>query len=376
MGYCGNVGKDVSRETLKKIAEYLDNDAELMALAESDVYWDEVVSVEPIGKHQTYDLAMPNDHNFVCNNIVTHNSTMMLNVAMNAWLKSKKNVLFVPLEMPRRFIEHKMVSRESRIPFENVSNPKSLNGKQIENITGIRINKWPNEHGRFFIMDSMEGRTKVSTIKQQIKQHIEIFKPDVVVIDYIANLEADSKKDRADIEIGDMLKELFHMGKEGVLHEKGFGVVSGAQIGRSALKRVRAQPGDRMQFHSEDVRGAHDYSADATTIFALFPDPQQPSEKLWVFVVKSRYGRKTFPDGSLKAQLDVRPDLSLITSASSYEYTSEEQNDILAKADDDFGDIAVTPSEAKEDDDDFFGGSFGSESGTDDSDFLNFDTDN
>ncbi|PJF38115.1 MAG: hypothetical protein CUN55_18650, partial [Phototrophicales bacterium] len=149
---------------------------------------------------------------------------------------------------------------------------------------------------------------------RQIEQNLEIFKPDVVIVDYIANLVPDTKRERQDQEIGDMLKELFHMGREGVIHDQGFGVVSGAQIGREALRRIRRQPGERVQFNSEDIRGAHDYSADASCVYAMMVDPQQPTEKLHIYCVKSRYGKKVFPNGQMRAVLDLHPEISLISS--------------------------------------------------------------
>jgi replicative DNA helicase len=47
---------------------------ELAGLATSDVYWDEVVSIEPDGEAEVYDLTVPGPHNFVANDIVAHNS--------------------------------------------------------------------------------------------------------------------------------------------------------------------------------------------------------------------------------------------------------------------------------------------------------------
>lgn len=39
-----------------------------------DIYWDEIVSIEPDGEEEVYDLTVPRHHNFVANNIVVHNS--------------------------------------------------------------------------------------------------------------------------------------------------------------------------------------------------------------------------------------------------------------------------------------------------------------
>ncbi|HEY9864979.1 MAG TPA: DnaB-like helicase C-terminal domain-containing protein, partial [Candidatus Obscuribacterales bacterium] len=47
---------------------------ELLALGNSDVYWDEIVSIIPTGEEEVFDLTVPSLHNFVANNIVVHNS--------------------------------------------------------------------------------------------------------------------------------------------------------------------------------------------------------------------------------------------------------------------------------------------------------------
>ena len=39
-----------------------------------DVYWDEVVDIQPDGEEEVYDLTVEGLHNFVANNIIVHNS--------------------------------------------------------------------------------------------------------------------------------------------------------------------------------------------------------------------------------------------------------------------------------------------------------------
>ncbi len=46
----------------------------LATLASSDVYWDEIISIEPDGEADVYDLTVDQYHNFVANNIIVHNS--------------------------------------------------------------------------------------------------------------------------------------------------------------------------------------------------------------------------------------------------------------------------------------------------------------
>ena len=43
-------------------------------MAESDVYWDEIASIEPAGEEEVYDLTVAGLHNFVANNVICHNS--------------------------------------------------------------------------------------------------------------------------------------------------------------------------------------------------------------------------------------------------------------------------------------------------------------
>lgn len=46
----------------------------LVRLATSDVYWDRVIAIEPVGERETYDLHVEGDHNFLANDLVVHNS--------------------------------------------------------------------------------------------------------------------------------------------------------------------------------------------------------------------------------------------------------------------------------------------------------------
>ncbi|HRJ41243.1 MAG TPA: replicative DNA helicase [Caldilineaceae bacterium] len=73
--YCGTTiySQNLGRERAGRLAEVVQSD-ELTRLAESDVYWDGIVSIEPDGETDVYDLTVPDLHNFVAGNIVVHNS--------------------------------------------------------------------------------------------------------------------------------------------------------------------------------------------------------------------------------------------------------------------------------------------------------------
>ncbi len=63
----------IGRERAMRLAK-ITTCEELAKLATSDVYWDEVVSIEPDGEEEVYDLTVEDHHNFVANNIIVHNS--------------------------------------------------------------------------------------------------------------------------------------------------------------------------------------------------------------------------------------------------------------------------------------------------------------
>lgn len=63
-----------SRETLARVGE-ADSNEKFKLFANSDIFWDEIVSVEVLeGKETVYDICVPGNHNFVANDIIVHNS--------------------------------------------------------------------------------------------------------------------------------------------------------------------------------------------------------------------------------------------------------------------------------------------------------------
>jgi DNA polymerase-3 subunit alpha len=67
------VKRGFRRSTIARLATFFAS-ARLSDLAVSDVFWDCVVSIEPKGVQDTYDLTVADDHNFVADGLVVHNS--------------------------------------------------------------------------------------------------------------------------------------------------------------------------------------------------------------------------------------------------------------------------------------------------------------
>ncbi|MHB1160693.1 MAG: replicative DNA helicase [Chloroflexota bacterium] len=73
--YCGTTlyKQNISRQRAARLAEVV-RSHELSKLARSDVYWDEIVSIEPDGEAAVYDLTVDGLHSFVAGDVVVHNS--------------------------------------------------------------------------------------------------------------------------------------------------------------------------------------------------------------------------------------------------------------------------------------------------------------
>jgi DnaB-like helicase C terminal domain len=269
-----------------------------------------------------------------CGDVGSYKSTIMMNVGIDVWKLKEKNVLIVPLEMPREKWFQKMYSRETGIPFTRLETPSLLTEAEKKKIDETH-KQWQSWSHRFYIMETPE-RITVSYLRREIEKHIEIFKPDLIVVDYIANLlpEQRNQSERDDLKIGQMLKDLRQMGKPGAgVHKSGFGIVSGAQIGREGLKRVRKVGATKTGFYSEDLRGSHEYAADSDNIFAQMKDPNN-ADRLHFYILKTRYGTGVFPNGANRTSLLVRGDIGLIRSESNDWVDKIKQDEILKKIDD------------------------------------------
>jgi replicative DNA helicase len=78
--YCGSylLGSDrrpraSRRDRIEAIARVVE-DKEVLRLATSDVAWDRIVAIEPLGEEEVFDATVLGTHNFIANGLVAHNS--------------------------------------------------------------------------------------------------------------------------------------------------------------------------------------------------------------------------------------------------------------------------------------------------------------
>jgi DNA polymerase III subunit alpha len=64
--------RSLSRHRVLNFATVFKNQS-LMAIANSEVFWDEIISIEPVGEEEVFDLSIPETHNFIANDFIVHN---------------------------------------------------------------------------------------------------------------------------------------------------------------------------------------------------------------------------------------------------------------------------------------------------------------
>lgn len=73
--YCGTslYKNDLSRERAAQVAEVVES-SDMSRLANSDIYWDQIVKIDYNTQEMVYDLTVPSLENFVANGLYVHNS--------------------------------------------------------------------------------------------------------------------------------------------------------------------------------------------------------------------------------------------------------------------------------------------------------------
>jgi replicative DNA helicase len=174
----------ISRDRMSRFADAL-GDQRLRDLAESDVYWDEIVAIEPLGMEQVYDLTIPNTHNFVANDICVHNTAMALNAIWHASGDKKMPVAIFSLEMSKEQLVQRLISQTTRIPAQALrsGNVKAEDWpKLVRGVAEVaRAPIWIDDTAGVTLM---EIRAKVRRLSSQLNAAGE--RPlALVVVDYL-----------------------------------------------------------------------------------------------------------------------------------------------------------------------------------------------
>jgi replicative DNA helicase len=272
--------------TQGRLANYADVllDRGLARLASSQIYWDEVIAIEATGEHQVYDLAVPETHNFIAQDILVHNTSLALNVGLHAALEAKKSVAIFSLEMSKEQLTERLLTEQAQIDaqrmhrgllteteFDRVSNALGPLGE-----AAIYIDDTP-------VMDELTLQLKA----RQAKMRHNI---DMIIVDYLQLMHGRSRGDDNRVqEVSAISRAL-----KGLARELRVPVIAISQLSRAPEQRPDKRP------ILSDLRESGSIEQDADMVMFLFrPEYYKSDEKpgiAEVIVSKHRNG----PTGTIE----------------------------------------------------------------------------
>ncbi len=224
--------RSLRRDTLAKLAYVLD-DLELKQIAESDVYWDEIISIEPTGEKEVFDLTVDETHNFVAADIIVHNTAFAVNIAENLCFKSGIPVGIFSLEMTAEQLLHRLICSQAEVESEKLRTG-NLNGADFQRIVGA-VNSMQKST---MVIDDQPG-LKITDLRARARRMKETHGIQFLVIDYLQLISGSGNSKSAEnrqneiSEISRMLKNL--------ARELNIPIVCLSQLSR----KVEERPGHR-----------------------------------------------------------------------------------------------------------------------------------
>ncbi|MEL7071137.1 MAG: replicative DNA helicase [Cyanobacteria bacterium J06581_3] len=279
-----HVGKRaLSRPRLNALATTLEHKP-LQDLANSEIYWDEIVEIEDVGYEQVYDLTIPKTHNFVANDICVHNTSFVLNVARNIADTHRQPVAIFSLEMSKQQLIYRLLSSEAKIESGRLRTGRIAQhewgpmGHAINTLSELPI----------FIDDTpgigvTEIRSKARRLQAEQGGALGL-----ILIDYLQLMEGSG--DNRVQELSKMTRSL-----KGLARELNVPVIALSQLSRGVESRTNKRP------MMSDLRESGAIEQDADLIMMLYReeyyDPDTPDRGIAeIILTKHRNG----PTGTVK----------------------------------------------------------------------------
>ncbi|MGD9889747.1 MAG: replicative DNA helicase [Dehalococcoidia bacterium] len=285
MGFFGvghnlHVGKRaLSRHRLGRFADALDDPA-LLALAESDVYWDRVESIDDAGEQQVYDLTIPDTHNFVANDIVVHNSALAMSFARNAAVGQQAKVAVFNLEMSGDQLAQRLMAAEASVDstrlrlgeHTEVEERRIMHALGILSECDIYIDDSP-------VLTVGELRGKVRRLQQEKGL-------DLLIIDYLQLMQGNEKgNDNRVQEISFISRSLKNLARE-----LNVPIVALSQLSRAVESRKPPIP------MMSDLRESGSLEQDADVVMFIYREDYYTQRDDWQAANPEQPGR-SFPHG-------------------------------------------------------------------------------
>ncbi len=245
----------LSRNRLGSLARSL-NDPHLKNLASSDIYWDEIVSIEAKGLKQVYDLTIPETHNFIANDICVHNTALCLNIAQYAAIEKKIPVALFSLEMSKEQLVQRMLCSEASID----ANRLRTGHLHTNDWTHLAMAMGKLGEAPVYIDDSallnvLEIRAKARRLKAENKGL------GLIVVDYIQLLQGRKQTDNRVQEVSEISRSLKTLARE-----LNVPVIALSQLSRAVETRQNKRP------MLSDLRESGSIEQDADLVMFIYRD--------------------------------------------------------------------------------------------------------
>jgi replicative DNA helicase len=201
--------------------------------AASDLWWDEIASIERLGEQETYDLEVPELHSFVADDVVVHNSALMANFAENAALQGNQAVALFSLEMSEGELAQRFVASQASIKGDDLRKGK------------VAPSRWPKileasnrlAESPLYIDDSsdlsvLDVRAKARRLAQQHADGLGL-----ILIDYLQLMRSHSGVENRVEAIGQISRGLKTLARELEVP-----VIALSQLNRSVEQRTDKRP--------------------------------------------------------------------------------------------------------------------------------------
>ena len=227
----------------------------------SDLLWDPITSITPVGEVQVYDLTVSDLHNFVASDVCVHNTAFALNVAAHAAQQAHEPVLLFSLEMSHLELTQRLLCAEARVDSSRMRNGRlhESDWPKISHAIG-RLGETP-----LYIDDSphttvMDIRAKSRRLKS--KEGLSL-----VIIDYIQLMSGRSNAENRQVEVSEMSRGLKILARELEVP-----VMALSQLSRNLETRADKRP------VLADLRESGSLEQDADVVMFLYRDEIYNSE--------------------------------------------------------------------------------------------------
>ena len=215
---------------LAKYAEILDND-DLRWLANDDLYWDEIVSIEPVGDREVFDLTVPEGHNFVAQDICVHNSSLLNDFALNAATRQKTPVVIFSLEMSKEEVVSRFLASEAKVDSQRLrkGSLQEQDWSRLSSALG-RLAEAPIYIDDTANISLMEIRAKCRRLKARHGLGL-------IIIDYLQLMQSPRKSENRQQEVSEISRNLKILARE-----LGVPVICASQLNRGVEVRSDKRP--------------------------------------------------------------------------------------------------------------------------------------